>query len=209
MVKRRATVSPEFEGVYRAREVSAGALSPVKTVPLKKKQPLAQGYVPGFKILKQGENNWCWAAVTQSVRKVLDGIVIRQCQIIEVTRHPDRPNCCDDHSSCDEAFYTSRALDKFKNLRQFVNTPLGLGRIKGEIPEGFSSSARPIGCGVSDGGRGGHAVVIFGWQKFTDKVRLHIGDPKAGENATEWLGPFSQPPGKRWVETYRTKKASE
>jgi hypothetical protein len=202
-------VCTELESAHPSRELRAVALSPIQTVLLKKEQPRAQGYVPKFKIFKQEESNWCWAAVTQSVKKVLDGPTIKQCRIVERTRHPDRPNCCNDHDSCDEAFFTNLALDEFNNLREFIKTHLSLDGIKSEIPEGTSNNARPIGCGVSDGEKGGHAVVIFGWQEFINRVKLHVGEPKSGENVVEYLGPFSQPRGKSWVETYRTKKAGK
>jgi len=183
-------------------------LIPNLEVALKRRVAQLSGSIANFIVINQELRNWCWAAVAQAVTRKLDARMIDQCAVVQMTR--DLNGCCDDHNACPDPFFTSKALAKLNNLRgPVVRRALSMDEIQGEIPSDETKKRRPIGCGLNDDEKGGHAITIIGWDIVNDRLRLHVGDPDGGIINTEFYDVLIDGKGREWIESYLTKLKDE
>jgi hypothetical protein len=125
----------------------------------------------GFKMQKQADSNWCWAAVTASVANYYIGKdTWKQCELANLAFN--RKDCCNS-SSCNKDLPLERALYLTRNVREFRAQVLFEDIIK-EIDDG-----RPIPIQlVPWKGDLAHMIVITGYDNdYPDKPKIEIQDP--------------------------------
>jgi hypothetical protein len=163
---------------------------------------IAQKYLR-FRIQRQQESEWCWAAVAASVDHYFDPqSTLEQCDVasktlpVEYPPDPNNPNdpnklppsdcgcccqCCCDPDSCDKPTKLEIALQKVNKWRNTLFRPLTFEEVQREIDHG-----RPIGVGIkwqSGGTNGGpattgHFVAIRGYRLLSSGAcQLYIADP--------------------------------
>lgn len=125
-----------------------------------------------FRLEKQRQTEWCWAAVGASVRKHRGGSTLSQCQVAE--RVWPGYNCCSDPEGCNSPATLEETLVAINHLREPIYDTVDPERIDDEI-----RSNRPVCCGLIKGGAG-HFVVITGWYRSGSEVYLNIQDPTYG-----------------------------
>lgn len=128
-----------------------------------------------FSLMRQEENNWCWAAVAQAIEFARTGRALSQQQIAtdHISKHlggtcdpparnaRNRGKCGD--GECDAACGSMHAISVVLAdrglLRGTLSTggPVTLSQIKNEIAAG-----RPIVCRLDANGAG-HFICIAGW----------------------------------------------
>jgi hypothetical protein len=156
---------------------------------------------PVFSSEAQRETEWCWAAVTVAVlRHYLPAAVPMQCEF--VNRSLQRDDCCA-AGACNEQGRLEEALALGRCLNRWAASRASFEAVQREI-----KSNRPLCCGISLSGGGGHFVTVSGWA-ITDDRWVFIHDPDAGHGwvlfdhlQSDYLGRGA------WSHTYYTKRPS-
>jgi hypothetical protein len=121
-----------------------------------------------FAIQKQEQTEWCWAAVSASIRGFYSpGGALRQCEV--VNQMLLRQDCCDNPSSCNTQFNLKLTLEELRHLQQNDPGQPDFGRVVTEIDTG-----QPLAVKIRWDGGGNHFVVVYG---FTDDGKVHVADP--------------------------------
>jgi Papain-like cysteine protease AvrRpt2 len=161
-----------------------------------------------FNLQKQEQDNWCWAAMTDSVNKFFDPTTSwTQCKL--ASAHFTGNNCCINGASaaCNQPYATRDALRDLGNLGSIQTKPAGFQTIMNEI-----NGNRPLACRMEWRGGGAHVVAAYGFAQadydglfdqwvFVKDPGQGIGDSKYLYNKfkTEYQG-IGQ-----WAATYLTK----
>lgn len=155
----------------------------------------------GLIVQLQEQFNWCWAAVSVSVKRFFEPAnTITQCQQASRQMQFD---CCGDPTSlsCDRPWFLERALSGLGNLLLMTSAALPIDAIRTEI-----DNHRPLGCRIAWAGGGGHFVCIDGYDVTTPTPMLTIRDPIYGTShvplatfLTAYQGDGS------WTNSYTTK----
>ena len=151
----------------------------------------AAGGAPGSRALnmtmeRQLETNWCWAAVSVSVRKFYTpGSPVTQCQI--ANQQLSTGTCCANSSSatCNKPWFLNRALAGMGALNAMSNGTLPFTSVQIEI-----DNTRPLGCRIGWRLGGGHFVCIDGYASVATGDFVTILDPWYG-TTTETYSNFS------------------
>jgi len=211
-----------------------GSYKPATTSP-----PAAQVTIAGplvvaqktirFRIQRQEQSEWCWAAVAVSVERYFDpGSKLKQCDVANkvlpeeyegVTDAQGNPiftlpdsdsecccHCCCDPESCDLPAGLDTALQKVYKWRISLGRALTFLEVQREIDRG-----RPIGVGIkwttggSSGNPGttGHYVVIRGYRMLSSGVsQVYVADPLNASGLVDFDEfTFSYYGEGQWVET--------
>jgi hypothetical protein len=142
-----------------------------------------------FRIERQEERDWCWAAVATSIDHYFDyRSNLKQCEVaskVVPTPPPSDPGCCCkcccDPEKCDQPAELKKALRKIHKWRGTLKRALSFAEIQREIDNG-----RPIGVGIQwmSGGSGGtpqttgHSVVVRGYRILSSGTcQVYVADP--------------------------------
>lgn len=143
--------------------------------------------------------NWCWAAVSVSVKRFYErGNPITQCQ--QASLQLKWP-CCDDPGPCNRTWRLKAALEGLGNLRALVSGTLPIEAIRREIDD-----HHPLCCFIAWTDGGGHFVCIDGYDVTALEPMLTIQDPAYGTNyapLTIFLTEYQKTGS--WTESYTTK----
>ncbi|MGE0132172.1 MAG: papain-like cysteine protease family protein [Blastocatellales bacterium] len=133
-----------------------------------------------FKLQKQMQSNWCWAAVTNSLLGFFNSeISLTQCEIVRKclnhtgqtsqssqTTEPNAavtqklvPDCCQngDSEACNIPFKLSQALQEMGILESYEQRALSLDEMRRQISRGVPLAVR---IRWRDGNKGGHFVTV-------------------------------------------------
>ncbi|MBV8843476.1 MAG: C39 family peptidase [Bryobacterales bacterium] len=148
-----------------------------------------------FRIQRQEQADWCWAACAASIEKYFDhDSKIKQCDVASKTLRVEYPqdelpdsdpgcccHCCCEPDPCDKPARLGIALQQIHKWRNSLQRSLTFEEVQREIDRG-----RPIGAGIkwnsggADGSPGttGHFVVIRGYRLLSSGAcQLYIADP--------------------------------
>jgi hypothetical protein len=122
--------------------------------------------------------NWCWAAVSVSVRRFFDPeSSMRQCDMVQAL-NPDLHDCCGQPipSPCNKVGLLQEALTKVACLQKVIRGPLSFSQIQEQMSAGLPVCVRIGWNGGSE--VSGHFVVINGWSLSpTNAPMVHVLDP--------------------------------
>ena len=124
----------------------------------------------------QKQKNWCWAAVSQTVRKNNKNFFRLQCKMASAMHAPNRSRtyCCGNNNrwenerynnltnatrrqTCDQANNTGRALRWNKVYQSQISGPANSSDIARQL-----RANDPVVVSVGWDSGGGHAMIIFG-----------------------------------------------
>jgi hypothetical protein len=151
-----------------------------------------------FRIQRQEQSNWCWAAVAVSVDRYFDQYSdLTQCEVANKVLRVEPPpqgspplptsdcgcccQCCCDPENCDHPAELEIALQQVYKWRNTLNRALTFAEVVREIDRG-----RPIGVGITwlSGGKNGspsttgHFVAIRGYRLLSSGTRqVYVADP--------------------------------
>ncbi len=146
-------------------------------------------------------DNWCWAAVTESISLFyIPTSNWTQCSLANIEF--DRDDCCPDNSVCDRQWYLQNSLSRSENLADFLTGNLAFQNIAQQI-----SNGHPVACRIGWQNGGGHFIVIYGINQNDPNQWLEIADPMYG-NSNYPYDQFrnSYRGSGKWTHSYLTKK---
>jgi hypothetical protein len=160
--------------------------------------------VLSFSMQKQKMDNWCWAAVTVSLKSFYDPYS-RLTQGDVVAAALELPYCklTPTPAVCDQPHDLITVLKTHGLLQQVIESSVEPDTIIQEIDAG-----RPLCCQIDYGGEGGHFIVIHGYAQDRpgDQFFVNVADSRA-ENPypidREVLLRDYQ--GGQWARTYLTR----
>lgn len=179
-----------------------------------------------FTICAQIGDNWCWAAVSESVAHYFDIPDAKQCEIVSLADTADHLgtsglDCCSCGDSppkeCDQPYYLGQGLgvyDNYKDVRDYT-WPVTFKEIREQIDR--LDRGLPLGVLIDwyppkkgDKSPGGHTMAIYGWAvgASSGKEYLVVGDPLYGDTVQEmssFPATYQTSAGAFWTETYFTK----
>jgi Papain-like cysteine protease AvrRpt2 len=126
-------------------------------------------------LVRQTQNQWCWAACAQMVAAYYGNRTVTQCSLANFLH--GRTNCCQRPGSeaCNRPSQYEGVGRVFNHLRiecishlWAVNTPVVLKELRG---------GRPVEVGLLWFGGGGHAVIVYG---LTPQGLWAVHDPWYG-----------------------------
>ena len=121
-----------------------------------------------FTIQKQEQSEWCWAAVSASIRGFYSpGNSLAQCEVVNLMLMVQ--NCCDNPTSFNRRFNLANTLKQLNHLQEDDPGKPEFGRVVTEINAG-----QPLAVKIRWDGGANHFVVVYG---FTDDDKVHIADP--------------------------------
>jgi hypothetical protein len=144
-------------------------------------------------IPKQGQDNWCWAAVAIGIDAAYGENTRTQCSVASAITGIE---CCPGNSqpgrvgACDEPRALPRALDK--HFREELTDATHPGHknpafVKGEIDVGHPVAVRL----ASAGSQAGHFVVIAGYSVAAGgALNVRVWDPATGSASDERFEEF-------------------
>jgi hypothetical protein len=124
-------------------------------------------------------DNWCWAAVAESISLFYDASSTwTQCSFANVEFNRD--DCCPDNPACDAQWHLERALSSSGNLAQPLTGVISFQQVCGQI-----SINRPLACRIQWQNGSGHFVVIYAadindpeqWLEIADSMYEHSSYP--------------------------------
>ncbi len=143
-----------------------------------------------FRIQRQQQSEWCWAAVAASVEQFFDpdpdpASRLKQCEVADmVLKDKDKmpkPKCCEDPEDCDLPAELEDALKKIYKWRDTLDVDpltgakgsLTFEQVKREIDRG-----RPVCAGIRWKSGTGHFVVVRGYRVLgSGAQQLYVADP--------------------------------
>lgn len=152
----------------------------------------------GFRVARQLQTQWCWAAVSSSVSAYYPGGQSwPQCAVASAELGG---RCCEAGSSfqCNQPWYLDNALTRVGHLAYAFQGDVASSDVADEL-----NHDRPVALrvGWSDGG---HFLAIYGIQPGPRDDILYLTDPIYGESLiqrTALLGGGYQGSG-RWTHSY-------
>jgi hypothetical protein len=140
-----------------------------------------------FRIQRQQQSNWCWSAVSTSIRHYYHpSATLTQCQLVNQRR--GRTDCCTagpgaDTDRCNKADTTSDVLSGLGHLAQMQNTFVSFADLRSQLALG-----RPVFVRIEWDGGGRHAIAAAGTE---DGAFVIICDPGSSSAADPSLGTTS------------------
>jgi len=134
-----------------------------------------------FRIQRQQQSQWCWSAVSCSVRRYYQpASTLTQCQLVNQRR--GRTDCCVNGSSsaCDRPDDTSNALDNLGHLNTFTGSSVSYAELRNQ-----ANAGRPTFMRIVWSGGGAHAVLACGVE---DGNFVIVCDPGSSSAADPNLG---------------------
>lgn len=124
-----------------------------------------------FRMPKQLEELWCWAAVSVAVDQYFaPESTLTQCA---VAGRVFRRECCAEAEPCNQATSLATALETIDRRPRRLGHELAFGEIRAEIDAG-----RPVCVRIGWRGGGGHFVVIHGyWVSPSGVPHVDVADP--------------------------------
>jgi len=144
-----------------------------------------------FRIQRQQQSEWCWAAVAASVQQFFEpasepALELRQCEVADMVLQ--RTGCCDDPEPCNESAKLENALKKIRKWRNTLNADSSTGgiltfeQVQREIDRG-----RPVCAGITWDSGGEHFVVVRGYRVLGSGAhQLDIADPLNPSNLVDF-----------------------
>lgn len=156
-----------------------------------------------MKMPRQSQPLWCWAAVAAALHNFYvgaSGPVWTQCRV--AGRVLGVHSCCQAPADCNQARGLRQVLVALNMHRSDIEGPTNGATVVREI-----DSKRPLAARVLWDGDVGHFVLIAGYQRLGDDLRVVIEDPQTGTgtamlSAIQRVGGYR---GARWTHTYFTK----
>jgi hypothetical protein len=144
-------------------------------------------------------DNWCWAAVAESISSFYDSTSNwTQCSFANVEFNRD--DCCPDNPACDAQWYLERALSRSGNLAQLLPGVTSFQNVCDQI-----SINRPLACRIRWQNGGGHSVVIYGADLGDPEQWLEIADSMYGNSSYPYNQFRNSYRGSgRWTHSYFT-----
>lgn len=130
-----------------------------------------------FTIQKQQQSQWCWAAVTVSIRDYYGHTTqLSQCQL--VNSYVGLTTCCANgsSSSCNQPNNTAGALAFVGHLEKNLNGSISFKAVQEQIV-----LDRPIGIRILWAGSGAHAIVVDGYSSSDGEQWVFGDDPGSGD----------------------------
>lgn len=149
-----------------------------------------------FKIEKQRQDFWCWAASAASIARFIDAqSVWTQCLVASGVL---RMECCVDEEVCD----TTGALDEAMSLTQTLDAWHSGTARQSYIVKAIDASML-VGCLLRRTGGIDHFVVVYGYDLATQQV--FVADPLTEEHKPIAWSAFIDPSSSLgvWGATYR------
>lgn len=137
-----------------------------------------------FRIQRQQQSNWCWSAVTTSIRHFYQpASTLTQCQLVNSRR--GRSDCCTagpgaDTNKCNKADDTADAISGQGHLAQMQDNNVSIADLRAQLAAG-----RPVFCRIQWSGGGRHAIVAAGTE---DGEFVIMCDPGSSSAADASLG---------------------
>jgi hypothetical protein len=163
-----------------------------------------------FRIQKQEELNWCWAAVSASVAQYYeDSKWQRQCSVVNAALAAIRgvSDCCTDGATlpCNIPWDLRKALLAIGHLDSLTNGPLSFAGIAAQV-----QNKRPLACRILSPGPAAHFVAVIGCAETPSGEQwVTIADPSrtTGDTVTALYRDLTSNylPNSRWDLTYLTK----
>ena len=128
-----------------------------------------------FTMQHQKENEWCWAAVSTSVSLFFNaGSGWTQCSVANKTL--GQTTCCTTPSgpNCNKPWFLNLGLTTTSNYASSASSAQPMSAIQTEV-----NSGKPIGCRIQWRPKGGHFVILSGYDNAAQTV--DVRDP--------WYGP--------------------
>src|SRR5580704_4198524 len=130
-----------------------------------------------FPIEQQEENDWCWAAVSNSTDHYYDpASSLAQCKIVKQV-FGGATDCCANTSACNQPAKLQDALTNIGRLKNQIVGSCDFTEIKTEI-----DGRRPVCVRIQWFGAGAHFVVICGYKVLASGARtIEVADPFYGD----------------------------
>ncbi len=163
-----------------------------------------------FPIEPQEQNDWCWAAVSNSTDHYYDPrSSLAQCKIVKQVLAATT-DCCGSPGACNQPEKLQTALTRIGRLNRLIVGPSDFTLIKSEIDQ-----KRPVCVRIQWFGAGAHFVVISGYTVLASGDRIiEVADSFYGESSSGtyhgiWnidfdLFPASYQSGGTWSATFLT-----
>ncbi len=129
-----------------------------------------------FTMQHQTENNWCWAAVSTSMALFYNSSSSwTQCKVANQTLRLS--TCCKNpgSSSCNKPWYLNDALTTVGHFQSAASGSQPLSTVQTEV-----DNNTPLGCRIQWRPRGGHFVVLSGYN--TGGNTVDVRDPWYGNS---------------------------
>jgi hypothetical protein len=162
--------------------------------------------VLNFRIQKQMMSNWCWAAVSSSIRSFYQPSgPMTQGEIASEILGLPYCSMVPPLPPCDQKADLSAVLSRYNFLSEQMDVAAELGVISGEI-----SHNRPVCCQVYYEELGGHFVVIYGCGTVdpadAGSTAIYLADPMdGGSRLLTYHQLVAGYRGGLWSKTYLTK----
>ncbi|MFC0515987.1 papain-like cysteine protease family protein [Mucilaginibacter angelicae] len=125
-----------------------------------------------FRIQCQEQDQWCWAAVANSVSHFYTvPSAWTQCTVASTCLN--RQDCCNDPAGCNQPWYLDRALQTTQNFR----APVQAGTLTPQAIQTEIDAGRVIGVRIGWNPSGGHFVTIYGYNDTPGTFYVYVGDP--------------------------------
>jgi|HubBroStandDraft_1064217.scaffolds.fasta_scaffold101489_2 hypothetical protein len=136
-----------------------------------------------FRIQRQQQAEWCWAAVAASVERFFDkDSELEQCQVANKVFNQRKNRCCKDPSAYDVPEELEVALQKIHKWRNTLRGPLTFEQVQEEIDRG-----RPVCVRIQWLSGGGHFVVVRGYRLLSSGAQqLYVADPENPSNLVDY-----------------------
>jgi hypothetical protein len=136
-----------------------------------------------FRIQRQQQSQWCWSAVSTSIRHFYQpGATTTQCQLVNQRR--GRNDCCggtaaaSDGARCNIPDNTAEVIDNLGHLQQMQNNSVSFADLRGQMAAG-----RPAFMRIQWSGGGRHAVVAAGVEDGDFVIVCDPGSSSAADPA--------------------------
>ncbi len=188
----------------------ADAFLNFKPVPVKPPAASGAGAAPaktlaGYKLVRQEQTQWCWAALTLAVADFYGKHDWTQGKLVNVER--GRDDACNKPvpPAANMPWYVSKALKRAGHYADKKKQhKLTFEQAKAEI-----DADRPLCIRIGWKGGGGHFVGVYGYDEGGSKL-LNIGDPWSGEALVAFdTFPDTYEHGGAWSWSYWTVKDGE
>ena len=136
-----------------------------------------------FKIQRQQQAEWCWAAVAVSVEKFFARhSELQQCQVANKLFNKTRNECCEDPAAYNVPDVLEVVLQIIHKWRNTLSGPLTFEQVQGEIDRG-----RPVCVRIHWLSGGGHFVVVRGYRLLSSGAQqLYVADPENPSNLVDY-----------------------
>ncbi|WP_156256608.1 papain-like cysteine protease family protein [Sandarakinorhabdus oryzae] len=133
-----------------------------------------------FRIQRQQQSNWCWSAVSTSIRHYYQpASTLTQVDLVNQRRGRNdcgQPGPGADTDRCNKADNTSDVLNSLGHLAQMQNNSVSFGNLRSELAAG-----RPIFIRIEWDGGGRHAVVAAGVEDGNMVIMCDPGSSSAAD----------------------------